>query len=87
MRSLSNSLISSTGTAVPGNMSQNVNDSVNSGSVNLDNMNGEYSSSFKNSGVALEKQRAVSGKSNSFSFKEPDTVGQPWICEKCVSII
>lgn len=81
MRSLSNSLISSTGTAVPGNMSQNVNDSVNSGSIHLDSMNGEYSSS-------LEKQRAVSGKSNnSFSFKEPDTVGQPWICEKCVSII
>lgn len=81
MRSVSNSLISSTSTAVA-----NLDESRNSESVNLNNETNE-NGLFKNESYGGEerKTRRISGLSvNSFSTKEADSTNQPWICGKCI---
>jgi len=91
MRSVSNSLISSTSTEIPHEQSQSNNSSCNIG-IGSRTAGDDFLADVSETGSLMDRTNTAEqvvgkagGSRHSFSSSgQENTSNQPWICEKCV---
>ncbi len=86
MRSVSNSLISSTSTEIPHDQSINISENGSRWAMEEDSVDLSETGSLTDRTNTVGSFKNGSGAKHSFSSRDQEnSSSQPWICEKCVN--